>query len=72
MNVMQRSSKQDCIKMALIKIRPCRNARINPEPSSSGDRTLVAIDCHDGISVLQQTSGQFAPSTTDLQNLPAI
>src|SRR5207247_4573142 len=32
MNVMQRSSKHDCIKMALLKIRPCRNARTNPEP----------------------------------------
>ena len=65
-------SEQDCIKVALIKIRPCSNPRIHAEPPSGRDRIAVAVDCDDRISAMRQLRCQLACSTTHLQNPPAI
>src|SRR5439155_832228 len=68
MNVMKRAREEDCIKLALIKIRPYCDVRVDPKPPRSGDRIAVRIDCDDGVSVPRQTGSQLARSTADLQN----
>src|SRR5436190_4535579 len=72
MNVMQRSSEEDCIKLATRKIRPCRNARIHTKPPRSGNRIAVRVDRHDGVTVPRQTSRQLARPTADLKDTLAF
>ena len=72
MNVMQRSSEEDCVKLLARKIRPCRNARIYTMSPRSGYRIGVGVDRDDGVSVLRQKSRQLARSTADLKDTPAF
>ncbi|HMC23854.1 MAG TPA: hypothetical protein VKH14_00100 [Candidatus Udaeobacter sp.] len=66
MNVVKRANEQDCIKMAVTKIRPCSNARIHAELTSSGDRITVAVDYDHCIPVLRQARRHLALPTADL------
>ena len=72
MNVVKQANEQDGIKMAFIKIRPCSNARIHAELTSSSDRLTVAVDCNHSIPVLRQVRCQFACSATNLENASAF
>jgi hypothetical protein len=72
MNVMERMGEQDCIKMALIKIRPCNNPRIHAQSPSGRDSISITVDRDDRISALRQLRCQLTRSTTHLQNPPTI
>jgi hypothetical protein len=72
MNVMKRANKEECIKIAIVKIRLCGQGRIHAHLSRRGDGITIAIDRYDGIAVLRQTRRQLARSATDLQDAPAI
>jgi ADP-L-glycero-D-manno-heptose 6-epimerase len=65
---MKRASKQDCIEVVLIKIRPGCNARINAEEPRCGDGIGVAVDRDDSMSIPRQLRRQLARSTTDLKD----
>ena len=52
MNVMERASEEDRIKIATVKIRPRGHARIHAEPSRGGDGIVVAVNRDDGVSIL--------------------
>jgi hypothetical protein len=52
-DVMQRSSEEDRVKLAIGKIGPSRNARVHMKPPRNGDGIAVGIDRHNRVSVIR-------------------
>jgi hypothetical protein len=51
MNVMKRACKQDCVKIAIIKIRPFSDARIYTQLPRGSNGPRIAVNGDDGVSI---------------------
>jgi hypothetical protein len=71
LNVVQRSGKEHRIEMAIIKIGPFRDPRIDGELAGRCDQLLIVISRRDLEPIFREARSQIASAATDLEKTPA-